>query len=259
MLQQPLIVYDDAALALHLNASLSPLSPIGAGVSGEEIWQQQPSHHHYSHAQHSAAPPLISADDRDREIEATAALFQSQMAQYTRRIETLRSQLASVAGARNSAAAGGELDGGYVSGGGAVADHEDAGGGGEDNAEDEDDDEDDDDDPERYATAALSEGPSAAEEAQALAAATSSLPERRRALAAECARLLGGRDNLARVRDFLLKSGSGGGNVEPSVPLTAAEEARDERRKLAALTRLVGADKARHWKLVDQLLFLEGC
>jgi len=129
----PLIVYDDAALALHLNASLSPLSPLGVGgPDGEEMWNQP--------------HPPSAPQQEDEQV----AQFHAQMAHYTRRIEMLRSQLASVAGARTAAAAaeGAAALSGTVehfpSSGGGGAEHFDDWAGGDDD-DDDDDDEDEDD------------------------------------------------------------------------------------------------------------------
>lgn len=79
--------------------------------------------------------------------------------------------------------------------------------------------------------------------------AMTSLEDRKKSLAKECLALVG-RDAFVAAYDFLAQV-----QAEPA----AWDDDVDDTRKLDQLTRLMGIDKVRHWKLIDQLLFVESC
>ena len=216
-----LLIYDDRHLHLHLNTDLSP-SRAAIAAADREL----PSH--------SASDYSAGGDDADPH-DATVREFKNQLAQYTRRIETLRSAIEVSSRVATATAMAGR---GGVGGGGLGAEGGESAGESDEDASDEDDDDDDAD---------RSEGGEDADDDPP--APAFNLADRRKVLAAECVSLLG-RSAFIAAYDFLVDAQS-----DPAY----ANDSWDDARKLEKLTTILGPDRVKHWKLIDQLIFMESC
>lgn len=207
--REALFIYDDSALAAHLNSDILPPAAPSA----------------------SAATALSTAEKllQDEEDEVSASSleveeFQNHLRQYTRRIETLRSviEVTSRAGGKRPTI---QID-------------------------DEDDNDDSDDDSPRVVGGYGSDGdrpPSSPDVDRPLVPTT--LADRKKQLAQECVNLVG-RDAFVAAYDFLAKVRAEEHMWEDDI---------EDTRKLEKLTKIMGVERVKHWKMIDQLLFVESC
>jgi hypothetical protein len=253
-----LFIYDDSALDAHLNADI--ISPSSAGMA-----------------------QLASEEAELAASRQQVLAFQSHLEQYTRRIETLRQDIeikareAALARKRVAAVASGAAQGGYYhnydpavgahtylqhrkmdsnhydTSGSEREDSDGGGGSGDEGA-----------DPHHYsyyedgsaafgpasswssAGGGLGGGGGGGVGGGAASRTPFSIEERKRALTRECVELVG-KETFVRAFDFLRAA-----QADPNYATDI-----DDVRKIAQLSRIMNAEKVKHWKLIDLLAFME--